>query len=348
MRVAFDTHPLHTTRAGVARYVRRLLAGLEAACPEIGIEPIAWPYDNFEYKQPRRAWRTFYRELVWARWAGPRALGRSGADLWFSPALPLFAPRSTPHVAVLHDLAVLRQPGRYRRWQRLRARARLRLVSQAERIICVSRFTADEAMALLGLPASRLEVVHNGVTRLPEGRLPGGVPAEYFLFVGTLEPGKNVELLRRVWLLAERRGVPLPALCLVGERWPGVAREGAAPRSWRFLGGLDGDALGALYRGAVALVFPSLYEGFGLPVLEAMACGCPVVCAPVASLPEIAGDAACLTPHDPEAWCGALQRLASDGGYRGELVRRGLVRADAFSWEHCARETAAVWRSVVR
>lgn len=348
MKVAIDMHPLHTTRAGVARYLRGLLGGLRAACPEVEIATVAWPYDNFEYRQPLRAWRTFYREEIWARGEGPRALERSGADLWFSPALPLFGGKGKPHVATVHDLAPLRHPERYRMWQRLRARRRLLMAAAAERIVCVSRFTADEAMRLLGVEARRIDVVPNGVTPLLEGVLPNGLPSDFFLFVGSLEPGKNVRLLKSVWQSARERGQPLADLFLVGERWPGVEREGATPQGWHFLGAVDDGALGALYRHARALVFPSLYEGFGLPVVEAMSCGCPVVCAPVASLPEVGGDAVCWAEHGTETWLEALQRLERNPSLRDELVRKGEAQAARFSWERSARETAAVWESVLR
>lgn len=348
MNVALDTHPLYTTRAGVARYVRGLLGGLRAACPEIDVTEIAWPFENHDYVQPRRAWRTFYRELVWARTTGPKALRASGGEVWHSTALPLFAPTDRPHVVTLHDLAVLRHPERYRTWQRRRAHARLRWVAAADRVVCVSRFTADEAMALLHLPAARLDVVPNGVTPLAAaGAVPAAVPDEFFLFVGSLEPGKNLALLRHVWAGAAREGKTLPSLVIAGARWAGVGTEGPPPPDWCFLGEVNDAVLGALYRRARGLVFPSRYEGFGLPVVEALAAGCPLVCAPLASLPEVAGDAALWAELDPATWLGALRRLLADAALERMLRAAGPVQAARFTWERCARETAAVWRAAV-
>lgn len=349
MKIALDTHPLYTTRAGTARHVRGLLEGLSEACPEVEVLPVVWPVENLDYSFPGRWWRSFYRELVWARGAGPWQLADSGAALLHSPALPLFAPRKLPHVVTLHDLAILRQPGRFRRWQRYRARARLELVQRADRVVCVSRFTADEAMRLLGLPSSRLVVVPNGV-RVP---LAGSgaalrLPPDFFLFVGSLEPGKNLGLLRQVWELAAQHGVRLPPLLIAGARWAGVTREGPPPATWRYLGEVSDEDLGALYRAARALLFPSLYEGFGLPVAEAQAAGCPVVCAPVASLPEVAGAAALYAPHEAAAWLAALRRLLADEALASALRVQGPVQARQFTWRRMAEETLAVWRDVLR
>ena len=125
-----------------------------------------------------------------------------------------------------------------------------------------------------------------------------------------------------------------------------MAHEGPPPPDWHFLGHANDGQLATLYRGAKALLFPSLYEGFGLPVLEAMAHGSPVLCGPVASLPEVGGEAAAYAELTPEAYGAAMQRLAADDNWRVELRESGLKRAALFSWEKCARETLAVYRSL--
>jgi len=347
MHVALDTHPLYTGRGGVARYVTGLQAGLASACPEVQVAPVAWPVASEGVGSLHRAVNTVYRELLWPRRQGRAQLRASGAELWHSTALPLWPEKRLPHVVTLHDLAPLRHPERYRRWARLRATARLRMAAQARHLICVSQFSADEAMALLGLPANRLTVVPNGVSTLPDGgHPPPGLPAEFFLFVGSLEPGKNLALLAEVWATARSEGRPLPPLWVVGERWTGVAAETAQPE-WHYTGHLDDATLAALYRRARALVFPSRYEGFGLPVAEAMAAGCPVVAAPVASLPEVGGDAVLWTPLEAVAWRAALTRLVKDADLVTDLGRAGQARASRFSWQTCARETCAVWRQVL-
>ena len=353
MKIAIETTALFTSRAGVARYVRGLLAGMKAAAPPVHrIVELGWQVENFEYTQPGRALKTLAREWGWAKFIAPRrARGTTVVHHTALPIVPFFpGPR---HVVTLHDLALLRHPDRFRTWQRRAGVRRLRKVAQADRVICVSQFTADEAMALLGLSAANITVVHEG------GWLPDAVgvasenesvemPAEFFLFVGSLEPGKNLALLRQVYAEAATTGSPLPPLLIAGARWPGVAHEGPPPREWRFLGHVSDAQLRSLYRKARALVFPSRYEGFGLPLVEAMALGCPVICAPVASLREIGGDAVCYSELTTSEFGAAMRRVMSDAAFDAQLRAAGVARALHFSWEKCARETLDVYASATR
>jgi alpha-1,3-rhamnosyl/mannosyltransferase len=223
-----------------------------------------------------------------------------------------------------------------------------------DRIICVSRFTADEAMRLLELPARILEVVYNGhelpanAGRVPEEQPKLEVPNEFFLFVGSLEPGKNLALLKEACRLAAAEEKPLPPLLIVGARWSGVETEGKAPADWHYLGRQPDEVLTFLYRRAIALVFPSKYEGFGLPVLEAMALGCPVICSPVASLPEVGGEAACYAALEPGSYVEKMRLLAREADVRRSLIDRGRIQARRFSWDRCARQTVEVYRDVMK
>ncbi|MCF7668903.1 MAG: glycosyltransferase family 4 protein [Verrucomicrobia bacterium] len=354
MLVAIDTNGLYTARAGVATYIRGLLHGLQLMggdAPEWF--ELAWPVYNLTFEQPARSIKTFYRELIWARTAAPLQLKRKKATLLHSTAYWFVAPPPGVRVVVtLHDLALLRYPERLRRWHRIAGLRRLRKVGAADRVICISRFTADEAMRLLDIPASRLEVVYNGCPFHPEEGAPAEsppverVPDEFFLFVGSLEPGKNLKLLRQAYLEAESKGKELPALVIVGARWRGVAGEGEPPKNWHYLGGQPDEALVYLYRRALGLVFPSVYEGFGLPVVEAMALGCPVICSPVSSLPEVGEGAAYFVELRPAAYLDAMMRLSRDTGFREELIEAGLRRCKHFSWRKAASETAEIYRDV--
>lgn len=354
MRVAIDTNPLYVTQAGVARYVRGLLRGLDELQPEdCERHPLAWEVENLAYAQPQRAVKTVFRELIWARWLAPQALRRVRADLLHTTSVfPIQAPRGTRRVVTLYDLALLRHPGRFRPWQRFSGQRGLRQLQEADRIITISQFTADEAMALLGLPAARLTPVLLGWDGVDEpAGLPGAtpvfpVPGEFFLFVGSLEPGKNLALLREVWAVAAAVGHPLPPLLIAGARWAGVPGEGPPPADWHYLGHVPDADLARLYRLALALVFPSKYEGFGLPVLEAMGRGCPVICSRVASLPEVAGDAAWWCNLDSASYLAALRECATNGPARERCVRAGPAQAPRFSWRKCAEETVAVYRTV--
>lgn len=355
IRIGIDTNALYVTQAGTARYIRGLIKGLnQIAAPDVEVLPIAWEVENFQYRQPQRALKTFYRELIWAKFHAPRLLKKNKIQLLHSPAGPLiYPPQGVKEVATLLDLAILRHPERFRPWHRISTRQRLQHLHQADRIICISRFTADEAMALLNLPAAKLAVIHCGCDFHPDEPPPPeakpgfNVPAEFFLFVGSLEPGKNLALLKETYALAEAEKRVLPPLLIVGARWEGVGNEGAPPKDWHYLGRQSDDVLVHLYRRALALVFPSKYEGFGLPVAEAMALGCPVICSPVASLPEVGGDAAMFADMTPAAYLQAMLRLSLNAGLRVELVEKGFAQAAKFSWKKCAGEVLEVYRSVL-
>lgn len=349
MRVALDTNGLFTTQAGVARYLSGLIVGFSQLHNQnLRVTQIAWPVANFAYRQPQRMAKTTYRELIWSRWVAPRRLQRMKAEIYHSTGsiiVPL--PRSVPDIHTLYDLAIVRQPGRFRRWQRFSGARLFRHLKAKSKIICISRFTADEAMAMTGLPASRFEVTYLGCSLPSSEQVPAfTVPETFFLFVGSLEPGKNLALLKEVYTLANAAQIALPSLLIIGARWQGVPGEGSPPAEWVYLGRQADGVLSYLYRRAAALVFPSKYEGFGLPVAEAMNLGCPVICSAVASLPEVGGEAVCYAKLDAASYLHAMQRMTMDTDWRNGLVEKGLTQAAQFSWRRCAQETADVYFSL--
>ena len=356
VRVALDTNCLYTTRAGTARYMQGLLSGFRLLGNEAPvIIPLAWPVDNFGFRQPARALKTAYRELIWCRTRAYAEMIATECHLLHSAThFDFRVPDGVSRVHTLYDLAVLRHPGKYRVWHR---RASLRFVArlpQMDKIICISQFTADEAMSLLSISPDRLEVVYCGSDLAETSDSSAGalelppLPDDYFLFVGSLEPGKNLALLKDVYQLAASSGVSLPPLLIAGVRWTGVEDEGAAPKEWIYLGRVSDNALAALYRQATALVFPSKYEGFGLPVLEAMSFGCPVISSASGSLPEVGGAAVCYSDLNALAFLKAMQGLLKETARREEMKAEGLARSRLFSWRRCAAETAAVYQSVLR
>jgi glycosyltransferase involved in cell wall biosynthesis len=318
LRVGIDVSPLELTGAGTARYLRNLLAALER---EPGLE-----LRRHRFPGSSRAAK-IARDTTWYLGALPVAARTD--DVLHVPGHrgPLLSP--APLVVTIHDLAVLRHPEAFNRWTRTYSRAFLpRLARSAMRVIAVSEFTAREAVELLGVEEERVRVIPHGVEAPfePTGRAEDG---DYVLAVGTLEPRKN---LPRVVLAAERAGVELR---VVGARgWGDVGVESA--------GFVSDDELARLYRGAVCLVYPSVYEGFGLPVLEAMACGTPVVTSRNTALAELSGDAAVLV--DPRAVEAIAAGIAEAGRRREELREAGLERARSFTWEAAARATAEVYR----
>jgi glycosyltransferase involved in cell wall biosynthesis len=356
MLVAFDTNGLYTTQAGVARYLRGALKGFhQLGRPNFDLFELAWPVENFEYRQPQRALKTAYRELFWAKWVAPRILRRKRPDLLHSNGACLVEPPAgMKHVVSIMDAAFLRQPDRFRKWHGMSWKRSLRHLPGAERILCISQFTADELVQLLGLPPSKMEVVYLGSEFHPDEPAPEEkapdfkVPSEFYLFVGSLEPGKNLALLKEVYLLAQKERKQLPPLLILGARWEGVANEGPPPRDWHYLGRQPDSVLVYLYKRALALVFPSKYEGFGLPLVEAMSLGCPVICSKVASLPEVGGDAVFYAEMNPSGYLEALTEMAGCSGPRDEFRARGKKQALKFSWKRCAEQLVEVYQSVLK
>ena len=322
MIVGLDVAPLAQTDAGTARVVRGLLSALEHR-PGLEVRPLS-------FGGPGRA-ATVARDLAWY----PVGIARAAreADLIHCTTMrgPVGARR--PVVVTVHDLALLRHPEAFPAWHRHTGALVLRHgVPRADAVVAVSAFTRDELVELLRIPGERIRVVPNGIEPLfdPAGRAAGG---DYVLAVGTLEPRKN---LAAAVAAARLAGVELR---VVGARgWGGVTAPG-------WVGRVDDDELAALYRGARCLVFPSLYEGFGLPVLEAMACGTPVVTSRGGATEEVAGGAAVLVdPADARSIAAGIDEASTR---RDELRRLGIARAGEFTWGRSADLVEALWRELV-
>jgi glycosyltransferase involved in cell wall biosynthesis len=322
MKVALDVSPLRLTRAGSARYVEGLRRHLPA---HVALGELAWGGSG-------RA-TAVVRDAVWYPLGLPRA-ARS-ADVLHAPTFRAPLRSSVPLVVTVLDLAVLRHPDLFNRWNATYSRLAVpRVVRVARRLIAISEFTKAELVELLGVDPSRVEVI--GVPP-PEGLTPDGARAEgdYVLAVGTLEPRKN---LARAAEAAARAGAELR---VVGARgWGNVEANGV-----RWLGEVDDAELGSLLRGARALVYPSLYEGFGIPILEAMSVGTPVVTSRGGATEEVAGGAAVLVdPLDSESIAAGLEEADLR---RDELRALGLVRAAQFTWDDVARRTVGVYRAAL-
>jgi alpha-1,3-rhamnosyl/mannosyltransferase len=305
VNVAIDVTPLRLTRAGTARYLEHLLDRVDAR--------------RIAFGRGDRA-SVLARELWWYPF---RLSALRGVDVLHCPTYygPL-KPR-VPTVVTVHDLAVLRHPEAFPRWTRTYApRVVPHVVRAATRVIAVSNFTAREVHALLGVPHERIRVVPNGVDPAftPDGPRDEG---EYVLAVGTLEPRKN---LPRVIEAARRAGVELR---VAGDRGWGGVEAGVA---WQ--GRVDDERLARLYRGARCLVYPSLYEGFGIPVAEALACGTPVVTSRDSPMAELAGDAAVLVdPLDVDSIAAGI----------AEASGRTVAPVRGLSWDETVRRTVDVY-----
>lgn len=321
MRVGFDVSPRAQTKAGTARVVDGLLGAL-AGRADLDIVPLG-------FGGGRRI-TAAVRDAVWY----PVGIARAARKLDLLHCTTFRGPlrSKAPVVVTVHDLALLRFPEVFRPWHRTTGRLALRSSAKAaDAIVAVSEFTRDELVELLDVPAERIRVVRNGVEPMftPDGERAEG---DYVLAVGTLEPRKN---LARVVEAARLAGVDLRVVGAAG--WGGVDVPG-------WVGRVPDDELARLYRGARCVVYASLYEGFGLPVLEAMASGMPVVTSRGGATEEVAGGAAVLVdPSDVDAIAAGIGEATSR---RDELVPLGLARAREFTWAAAADAVETLWREL--
>lgn len=295
-------------------------------------------------------------------------LRRERIDLLHSQyTLPPFGPVSCPMVVTIHDATFRLFPQWFpRRANRVQNLLIPRSARRAARVLTVSQHAAADLVRCLHIPRSKIAVIPNGVDaqfrpRTPEEqervRVHHKLPTKYILGVGLLRARKNVVVVLNAMtqLLSQERWPENTALALTG-RWEDAPPDAIAvleaqplvKNYVRTLGYVADEDLPALYAGATASVYPSLYEGFGLPALESMACGCSVAVSDTSSLPEVVGDAGLLLPPtDTDAWAGALRTLLEDAEMRQDLARRGREQAARFTWERTARETLTVYREVV-
>ena len=360
--------------AGMHRYVSALLAALsqEPGLAVTAFVPASGSDLHRAYDLPRSialeaapAWlRRPWVRIAWEQAALPARLTRAGVDLLHAPAHAMPASARVPSIVTVHDLSFFRMPEAFpaakARYLQLAMRHAAR---RADALLAVSAFTKRELVALLGVPAERVHVVHNGVDphcrvlpadEVAAWRRAAGLPERFLLALGTLQPRKNLSTLIEAYALLRARLPEAPDLVLAGA--PGWGDSGLARRAEALglgphlhLPGFVPEAdLPLLYNAASLLAFPSWYEGFGLPVLEAMACGTPCLVADAGSLPEVAGAAApALPPGDPAAWARAMADLLATPERQAALRAAGLERAGEFSWARTAAGTAEVYREVL-
>jgi glycosyltransferase involved in cell wall biosynthesis len=351
-RILIDLRMVSGRLHGIARYALELARVLPSLAPDLTFEGLG-PPAGLPALGPlapsftvHRAGAGFLSPLEQPSLAA--VLGKLRPSLFHATSFSVPLLWRGPLVATLHDAAHLVRGEEFGWLTALYYRVVVRpAVRRARALLTVSEFARGELASRLGVPESRWAVVPPGVdTRFrppsAEQRLDVrarlGLPARYLLAVGNPKPHKNLALLARI---AAR--LPVPLVLLAGD---GAGR--VFPRPTRVLSEVDEAHLPALYGGAEALLLPSRHEGFGLPALEAMATGTPVIAANAGALPEVTGGAAeLLDPDDPEAWLAAAQALVRTPLLRAQWASAGRERARAFTWERCARHTLAVYRSAL-
>lgn len=364
-------------RSGVGQYVLALVRALLPAARrhEITLFVLREDLPRFEFARGAvrivpvaEAFRPAVRDIAWHQTALPVIARRLGLEVLHVPSYRrMLWPKPCALVATIHDLAPFRVAGKYDRGRMFYGRVvARRLAWRQDEIIAVSRHTACDIAAFFGVPRQRLTVVPNGLD--PErfhSRAAGdrceiarrrGITAPFFLYVARLEhPAKNhVKLLRAFNRFKAASGSPWQ-LVLGGSDWHGAEHIHAEARRspWRdaihTLGFVADADLPAWYRAAAGFVYPSAYEGFGMPPVEAMACGCPVLSSSRGALAEVVGDAALIVePDDEEGFAAQLRRFAADDELRLDLRDAGLEHARAFDWVRTAEATLGVYQLAAR
>ncbi len=373
MRVAIDIQNLLRTKTGVGHALYDLIEALAALdVPDeitafyFSRRRVGLPFSHERFRE-RRVGFPPGRLLSWVwKHAAFPAVDRflDGADVYHFPD---FVARPVKHgkvIVTVHDLSFARWPETVEPKNRAYlARSVPRSLERADAVVAVSDFTRREIEELFPTARGNVHVIHHGVRRIfqqpaqqpKEEETAGERPfARYVLAVGSVEPRKEIGLLLDAMsMLREATALHDVGLVVAGPRgWLAdeiEVRLVAEQRAGRLLrlGYVPDEALRRLYRGADALAFPTRYEGFGLPALEAMASGLPVVCSNAASLPEVVGDAAVLvSERSPDAFADSLARVLQDPALAADLRRRGLERAAQFTWERAARQTLDLYRAV--
>lgn len=367
MHIAINAHLLAHTRsfrrAGVSHYIEQVLVhlgqidrknrysvyttrGLDNAA--LGLPP------NFRVIPSRLPTINPRVRIPWEQLLAPLLLRQNGADLFHGvlSVVPLACP--VPSVVTIHDLAFIRFPQTFRAYNRTYLDFATRLsVRRAARVLVVSEHTRREVVGLLGVPHERVVITPNAVrahfrppapAALERFRAQQGLPERFVLYVGTLEPRKNLPTLLEAYVeVARQHDVPL--LIGGGKGWLYEAiftrlEELGLRDRVRFIGYIEEEQLPLWYAAASVFVFPSIYEGFGMPPLEAMACGTPVVTSNSSSLPEVVGDAGItVEPHDVAGFAAAIGQVLGDRELHAELRERGLRQARRFSWRTTAERT---------
>ena len=363
MRVLFNAMQAGN-QSGTGRYVEELLGAIVQLDTDLDltvwwpedVEPRPWAEHVRLERQPRGLWQRLRRERLVQRVAGDYDVVHYPASIG-----PLDGGSNV--VVTVHDCIFLRHPEWFR-WERAQYYrwAGRRSCGRAAHLIADSQATAGDLQTLMGIHESQITTVPLGVgaqfqpsppDKVSDIRTRFGLPERYFLYVGTLEPRKNLARLVRAW--DQVAGEIPEALVIAGRSgWKVGGLEAAianARHRDRILrpGFASDDDLPALIGGARAFVWPSLYEGFGLPVLEAMACGTPVITSNTSSLPEVVGDAGALVdPRDEDELAGAMHTLSTDDARCDALRQAGPVRAASFTWQRCAEATLAVYARVAQ
>jgi len=372
VRVTVDFTPSIQGHVGIGRYTGELTRALLSTQRDCEIKLFyadpesrtpGPPFDTLPrtvLSLPNKLWRMAILLCSYCPIPLDRLVGKS--DIFHATDHLLPPLRLTRSVFTLYDLTCITHPETHLPLNRYFSQLMMpRFLRAAHKIIAISECTKQDAVRLYGIEETKITVIHGGVDSYfspasPEAaaavRLRYNLPERYILYVGTIEPRKNLITLLEAYRALRNRetGVKLVIVGKKGWRYENFfekLEEIGLEDDVVFPGFVPDQDLPAVYTMADVFAFPSLYEGFGLPVLEAMACGTPVVCSNTSSLPEVAGKAAVLvSPQDVRGWREALDRILTSDELRADLRQHGLRQAAGFTWESAARKTCDAYREV--
>lgn len=370
MKVLVTTFGGDGGKSGVSQYIIQFLRHCRAFGPDMEFDVLLYEDEKAVYTdhdpelnpicQDER-WRKPAANILWHQIGYPGFCRKHGYDVAFIPGgnrrLPWRSP--CPTVVTCHDLGILHVPDKYDALHAFYNRRVLPgLLRRQTQILTVSEASKQDIVSYTGVPAERVGVAYNGVDH--DTYQPGdpdearaiveknyGVGAPYLLYISRIDhPGKNhIRLIEAFNQMKSATELP-HKLVLAGSDWSRAEEVHAAAEQSEFAddivfaGFAPAEDLPALYRAAEVFVFPSLFEGFGIPIVEAMSCGTPVACADISCLPEVAGDAAVLfEPYNSMAIASAMEQLLTDGELRAQHIERGHERARRYNWRDCVKQT---------
>ena len=368
LRIGWDNSLARRSRTGTGVYATQLIREL-SALPEVQLEVLnGWELAEGASGIAARAVRGLAR-LAWSHWTLPRIIRKHHFDVLHGPAFVVPYPCACPSVVTVHDVSFRLFPEYFeRRWLLYLTSMLPKMLRSVSAVITVSQHAKADLLRFFDIPPEKVRVVYNGIDHArfnpgaklePAWMASAGLRRGYVLHVGEISDRKNIcTLLHAIHRLRTQGTWHERQLVLAGPETPGMTGAREVHETIRklgladlvvVLGRVDHEHVPGLYSSASLLVMPSLYEGFGLPVVESMAVGTPVVASNVSSLPEIAGDAAILVPpKDQHALAEAIHQVISKPNLAAELKARGLVQAKQFDWRRAATETLEVYRSVAR
>jgi len=365
MKIGVDARPLSYPLTGIGIYLRHVLDGIQRIDDEndfylISNAPIDYAIQNPRWRRMEGRLKRRLLSTLWMQAAVPPYATKTDLDVFWATRhhLPVLLPSKIRTVVTVHDLVHRHHPGTMAIPNLLVERALMTVsVKRAAAVIAVSQATAADVQSHFGISPDRLHTIHHGASPLPKSseqdRDAGNrLPERYFLFVGTLDPRKNFERIFRAFETLKPEGRGLHLVIVGAEGWKNHAflkmvRSHPLRHHIHLEGYVPRDRLLSYYQNSICLVFPSLYEGFGLPILEAMGCGTPVLTSNGSSMSEVAGDAALLVdPYDVKGIAAAMDNLVRDPALRERLIHRGFERVVQFSWKKCAEETLNILNSL--